>query len=222
MRNDLVKRFEETTKQEIINHNKAIESSNGSLRDIDGKIKDFKLQINNIHKSLTNYCITNDSKWIDYHNKINGLLQALDSKINDLNDFSKMIAGKHSKTDENYTDINTAILNISDKVARNWENIRYLQLCISNTNEDLAIGISSNLKVLLDEHRKLKEEIAVTPKEIDSLNDALSYRLDEHHVNYTCLRDEVEIVKRDVKHLQKNVESIQTVLEQIKIKLDMR
>ena len=218
-KNTLIKRFEDKTKQEIINHNRAIESyhsSIGCLRgDLNSLRKNFQEKMNELHS------------WIQLEQsglkeKIQLSLTAIhkaDSKCNDSIHSIKVVSDAHNMVKDKVYEISSDVSVLAETVVIQSKSIFNLSQHVEQIKTGFFNEIERLKNVFTDRHADFLKENSIKPKEVEILGDRLDYQIDIVKCNQTGTHDELEIVKKDVKYMKKQIENIYTLLDRINDKL---
>jgi chromosome segregation ATPase len=205
-RNDLVKRFEETTKQEIINHNRAIAGSNSAIGALRQDLKALQRLFQDHINGYMSFIQDQTSQKHTNKQHTDSEIKRVESRANDALSCCQTISEAHNKLNQRVLDLSTSMMDISDRVVGLWKEISNIDEYTESVKADFFNELERLKHVFTDRHEKFIQEVSLKPKELDILEDSISYRIDEIQANQSCTHDELEIVKKDVKYLQKQVE----------------
>lgn len=218
-RSDLIKRFEEKTKQEIINHNRAIAGSNNAIGAIRQDLKALQRLFHDHVNGYMSFIQDQNSQKLTLRNYADSEIQRVETRANDAMAWCQAIASEHTKLNQRMLDLSTSTLDLADRVVSIWNDIKNIDEYTESIKADFFNELERLKHVFTDRHDAFIQAVSLKPKELDLLDDALSYRIDEINANQCCTHDELEIVKKDVKYMQKQIENIYTLLERINAKL---
>lgn len=214
-RNDLIKRFEETAKQEIINHNRAIEASNGTIFELSEKVRQLMVKLHEVTNTNHNKISTLCSEYREKHSDFSDKLQHLDSRINDCFHSISIVSEYYNRMNEK---IIPFLIDHDELVISRLEDfsrLNNLEAKIKVQTQDFDAKLERAKDVLSTKFENCLQEISLRPKEMAVLEDGLSYHIDVLRCDQTCLKDELEIFKTDVKYMKKQIENIYTLLERL-------
>ncbi len=212
-KNTLAKRFEDATKQEIINHNRAIEASNGSILEIKSRSEKIAGKLNEYNNAFSSK-ISQISDRIDKLNsELDNKIIGLESRMNDFDEIFKVLA-------EQFNDIQVRTIYLAENqyklgnslILNNNKNNSF-DIMIKKHAQDFDAKLARIEHVLSDKHKNFIEEVSIKPKELVSVEKSILGKLSEAQCNQTCTHDELEIVKKNINYIQKQIENIYTLLE---------
>lgn len=214
-RNDLAKQFELVVKQEIINHNREISSTNQTLQDIQKKLQsqeeksglDFSFYASN-QKIL--------EMEIEYQNEIvQKVLQELTFLKNDFKEAS-------SRNVALYEDVRSVIetaLREFLTLKKEVSDIREAETQLEKKIITHALTTSAEFSSLNERcHRniiRMKEEIMALPSESLQIKQELEEKLNVARVDFAGVMKELSISKRNSFILEKKIENIYTLIERL-------
>jgi predicted nucleic acid-binding Zn-ribbon protein len=197
----MIARFEETVKQEIINHNKSIAQSNNSLNEVKKAIEYLDCEITkckNLHTSEFTFVANQFGDLSEY---VEVSKQELNSKINDL---QPIIANINEKIDE--------LAKLFVDVAKNKENLSahitqmaQLFLAVGEHFQELETNFNNQIarleKSFIQKLEKIVQDINL-PSQLQLINQNLNAKIDENKQILRSLHEENAILKKEM-HIQK-------------------
>lgn len=216
---DIVKQFELVVKQEIIEHNKAVEASNLSLNYLTTKLAEYKKII--------------DSRMLKTENRLDSIQREVDvchSSFSSMYaDFKKLKSDQFNLNTRNYNEIEIIDQSV-ETVHRNQQKSEKL---IDSLEEDIIIinkAIDALAKVgdsrdqrltnrIIKSIKIMKEEILYSPSEAEAVKKELIEKLSMNKIDNEGLIREITILKKDCFIKEKQIENLYTLIERISKKL---
>jgi len=215
-RNDLIKKFELTTQQEIINHRNSLNTVLKELRDISKRLDDLE-KIVDVNQAK------NDSDLQKCKSNFNVLFGITDETDKNLK--------KHISDQDIQNTKTRNILNVYDSRVENLQKnhsdlnskISFTQSLFDNHKSDMeakcsyiqqsSISQSVSLMDLID---KAKQEILNYPSEALKVKSELEDKIGSHAVDVLGLLKEIRLNGKELQYIQKQIENIYTLLGRIK------
>jgi len=216
---DLVKQFELVVQQEIIEHNKAVSTSNLAINKLGTKIDELK---DVLHKNILN--LRNDLNILsmDQHT-----IESLFDKIKD--SFQSLRNDQFIIHERNYKDIETIDQSVemvqisqqkSDKrIALLEKAILFLEKALKEILKDNECEKERVSNKIIKEVKKLKEEILSIPSKSEEVKKEFMEELSMHKIDNKGLLKEIKILKKTVFINEKKIEHLNTMIERMNKKL---
>ena len=218
-KNDLIKRFEETTKQEIINHNRAIEESNASINLLRDQVQEVFAKISE-NLGYQNICNQNTSQsLVSVTLMLEKKHKEVVSKINDFIAINEKNAEKFDKKASQIENFLSKEQKASDKVSDFERKISKINEEISQFKQSILHELDRFKELESDKFSVLCEEISLKPTQISQFNRYFSEKVDICSTNIDGLKKDMDIVKKDVGYMKKQIEHIYTLIERLTKKL---
>lgn len=219
-RNDIVKQFEEVVKQEIINHNRQIESTNLSLNETRNLIE-------NLSSTHSKTVAILDSKI----RKIESSLLTLERQFESL---KHNVSVSLNNFEEDSNRKNEKFLNEIDRIESEFiyedvflETIDELKKEIVSFRNDIGnqkvyvhselVRIKQDFERLLSEFR---EDILNRPNELWEVKDKLERKISDAVVDAKGVLRSINIVKKDTFVMEKKIENLYTLIERLNKRFD--
>lgn len=212
-KNTLAKRFEDATKQEIINHNRAIEASNGSILEIKSRSEKIAGKLNEYNNAFSSKISKISDRIDQFNSELDNKIIGLESRMNDFDEIFKVLAEQFNGLLQKVIFLSDNQLKLSNNLILNNNKSHSFDIMIKKHAQDFDAKLARIEHVLSDKHKNFIEEVSIKPKELASVEQSILGKLSEAKCNQTCTHDELEIVKKNVKYIQKQIENIYTLLE---------
>ena len=219
---DLVKEFELVVKQEIIEHNKAVTSSN--------------LAVNNLNIKLDGLNQSNKDQFIKTTNEIAAfkreveLCLVLFNKINDA--FTKLKYDQLRLSEKNYKEIQV----IDESVETVHRNEQKLEKELSSYKDylhetDKSLGTLKKVNehefhvLKLHFHKELErkiKELLSLPSEAEAVRKEFMEELSMHKIDNEGLLREIKVLKKTVFINEKKIEHLNTLIQRMYTKIDKK
>lgn len=218
-RSDLAKQFELVVKQEVINHNNQIASTNSAIKELSEDIQKLSDEAENNcafwsneqHKVLKE--IHRLQSLFDKLNfQVNSNEKSSDEKSRALSIFQDEIRHTLSVLAENISKANSNALKLSEQIARLSCHTAQKQDHINCRFNEIELRFSQNIQAM-------KDEILGLPSEAEIVKKELLDKLAIAHVDFHGVLKELDAVKKKAFIQEKNIEHIYIQLERLSARL---
>lgn len=216
---DLVEQFELVVKQEIIEHNKAVESTNLAINKLRKDLED-------LNATLSKDIIKMALRVTDISKDQSEIVESLD-KIKFL--FTNLSNEQYSINLRNHNEISIIDQSVetvhrnqlkSDKQIDELKNkmsmLKTVLREILKDNESGKVRISN---MIIKAVKKVKDEILNRPSEIEAAKNEFMKELSMHKIDNEGLLKEIAVLKKDCFVKEKQIENLYTLIERINNKL---
>lgn len=218
-RKDIVSRFEDTVKQEIINHNREVESSNQRLNQLTEKLDKLSLYIEEKFSKITNFIaekIQCPEKRIDAQSE---QISENTKTLNDLIKFCDFHAQKINQIEKDIIEINNQIESIIVEQKQLSTDISHVHKACFLVRTELIGRMESNIHKVSNELKTEIENLKNKPSEALDVKEELLKKMEIDRVDFNGVMRELDVVKRTSFIQEKKIENIYTLIERIKKKL---
>lgn len=221
-RNDLVKQFEIVTKQEIVNHNKAIAQTNATIDEIkheldnhtrttekhraenNSEVKLLCISLERLDQSLNNNLKNNV---INFQEQYEIQKKIIDDCINRINIF-------HERINVIVGDLTS--INALDIVG----NFNKINSRVNDIQQDLKLNFDRSFFCFQEEIQSIKKELSYKPTEAEKIKDELKGKIESHRVDQQTLLREMRSIRQSHLVIEKSIEALFTLSEKMKEKLE--
>lgn len=217
-RNDMISRFEEIVKQEIINHNAQINRTNIAINDmkksillLQDKVDENKAIDHSSHQKNSDahslFYREVNTEIYEILSRLNNLKSDIVKQENDIKDINlniETLASENVQIDSKFPDIVDSFRKIEDHFICIEQNFNQK---IKRMEEDFII--------------RLKEEVInlSLPSQLQHLSRTLLDRIDECKSFYTGIIEENTILKHDMFIMKKHIEKLFNIIEDKNVRL---
>ncbi len=214
-RSDLIKRFDEIVKQEIINHNRQISDTNQSIQNIRQSIADLSKTTASSLALLNSQLVSLDSSVRDMEKRAENKVYEVRKVANDSLCLSEKVASHQNHLDEK-------IQGVAQKREKDNEENIHISKFINNISSDvkrLDMKIGQEISYMQGRVNFAVEEIKRKSEEIPSyfckFENDVGDALDTQRVDINCLKQDLEILKKSVHYIEKKIENLYTLIERM-------
>ena len=219
-KNDLVKRFEETTKQEMINHNNAIAQYANSLN----AVRDSINQLNKQQKLIAN-ALKSDmqkDKDLQFHKnaEFQERIQQTQSLCNDVLHICEENVLSYNEMVESVNEIQKTKVFIQNRYDEMRIDLRDNKGSIKLLEGDLQDKIERAKYDFDKKFTKLSDQLDKPSVEHNALAQSFTEKVSEIECNHSGNVKEIDLLKKDIRYMKKQIENIYTLLERINTKIE--
>lgn len=220
-RQQLVDRFEELTKQEIINYNDSLLETHKAMEDFRIKLKDSVDQYARQIALLSSQIKKVEAENIDLNHHILALTKKVDSLGSDINRHEHEKKYQEKNSSDQIKDTQYVLKCHKDEIQeirdRGESEILKLKLMVNQLNNDMA----GNYRMSKEDNENLKRDILSRPSEAEAMKQEIDRNLSSNKVdvegvnqNITGFRKEFDYEKKKIEHLFNLIERLEKRIAQ--------
>jgi|SRR5690606_15829005 len=218
-RNDIVKNFEEITKQEIRNHNEQMAQTNQAINELRESMTRFSKLVS---ESFALQETRNQNIAWGFAELVNTMEEKYHEIEKIANDSKRLCETVKSGHDH----LDSKIEGVFSKAKKNAEPVEYLSQSLSNLDShvkqlDMKLGqelkyMADKVKFTVDDLKRKSDEIPAYFRKHES---EIADCLDTQRVDINCLRTDLEHFKKSVLYIEKKIENIYTLIDRLNKKV---
>ncbi len=216
-RKDLAKEFSQIVQQEIKNHNDSILVSNMAIDDFRRQLLDLKTQYEKLKNTFQADISIQSTDLTNLEDSINEAMKAVIRDLNDSTALNKRQVESLCRTignRESYFLTLQGFEEFREKIAQWVANIDRLFFQQKDAYSQEISKITEKMQISIENSRNMLEKCIKEEKEAREKQEKT---FDIFAVNFSCLKEEVEILKRSCFVLEKHNENLYTQIERLKV-----
>lgn len=217
-RHDMVKQFELVVKQEIKNHQETVLATSLAINALNKRLDDLEVIVTGLQAKTTSELAFIRSVFRDMDKDFLSFQSKVKQDANDSRDQKNLDEERIREMEKEASDCSKRSEEINGKIA-------VLLILDKDKNSDikrLGSEISSEIDRLklkfFEELRKTKQEILDLPSEAQRVKEELKAEIAIDKVDFSGVIRELEVYKKSVFVIEKNIENIYTQIERLQQK----
>ena len=216
-RKDLAQEFSQVVQQEIKNHNDAVLASNSAIEEFRRQISDLKSEYKKLSISIGADNSTHANSLKNLEDALNNDISRLQRSINDSSEFqrSKLYALREAiESRESYFLTLQGFEEFKQKIDQ-W--VANIERAFKQQKDAHCQEISKIAEKLQNSIEISRNSVEKSIKEEKEARGEQEKTFDIFAVNFSCLKEEVELLKRNCFVLEKHNENLYTQIERMKV-----
>ena len=217
-RNNLVRQFELVVKQEIKNHQDSMLATNLAINEVRKLIGELSERCDRKYAKLDSDRLSDDMCYRNLIHSLDEFRFGMQSRMNDSESLGKRLTERVNDTQNGLQDC------VSMQVV-NQESIRELKSSDGQRRTGvLALSVELEQEIrnvknyVLEIAKKVKDQILEMPSEAQAVKKELEEKMDIDKVDFTGIMREIQVYKKTVFIIEKNIENLYTQIAKLQPK----
>lgn len=215
-RSDLAKQFEILVQQEVKNHNNSLLATNISINELRSLCEDNCKSIAKEKAERESKMLSFFTSFLDFREEIVSFSNNLQSQINDSKAKNDSLSAALINLSLEFEKINIVQRVQEDKLNKLCNEFDGLSKRIKELHTQYKIDLSDHNVKNEQNLNKAKEEILNMPSEAQKVKYEIEGKMAIDRVDFKCLMRELQVHKKTVFIIEKQIENIYTLIERLK------